>query len=101
MGSPETATIESADGAERPVDRRMLIDGGLVAAARSFPSLNPATGEVLGYAPDATIYDAERAVAAARRAFDRPTGQPTWTCGSGVSSSCTRHSSSTGMSWGS
>ncbi len=70
MGSPEAATIESADGAERPVDRRMLIDGGLVTAARSFPSLNPATGEVLGYAPDATISDAERAVAAARRAFD-------------------------------
>ncbi|KPI05212.1 Betaine-aldehyde dehydrogenase [Actinobacteria bacterium OK074] len=49
---------------------RLLIDGELVGAERTFPSLNPATGEVLGHAPDATVADAERAVAAARRAFD-------------------------------
>jgi aldehyde dehydrogenase (NAD+) len=68
MGSPETATI--AESAGQQVDRRMLIDGGLVTADRTFASLNPATGEVLGYAPDASTADAERAVAAARRAFD-------------------------------
>jgi aldehyde dehydrogenase (NAD+) len=50
--------------------RRMLIDGKLVEAERTYPTLNPATGEVLGYAPDATVADAEAAVAAARRAFD-------------------------------
>jgi aldehyde dehydrogenase (NAD+) len=50
--------------------RRMLIDGKLVEAQRSYPSLNPATGEVLGDAPDATVADAEAAIAAARRAFD-------------------------------
>ncbi len=53
--------------------KRMLIDGRLAQAegsGRTFPSVNPATGEVLGYAPDATAADAEAAVAAARRAFD-------------------------------
>ena len=48
----------------------MLIDGQLVETPRTFPSINPATGEVLGHAPDATVADAEAAVAAARRAFD-------------------------------
>ena len=50
--------------------KRMLIDGKLVEAERTFPSINPATGEVLGHSPDATVADAEAAVAAARRAFD-------------------------------
>ena len=36
----------------------------------SYASVNPANGEIVGYAPNATIADAERAVAAARRAFD-------------------------------
>jgi acyl-CoA reductase-like NAD-dependent aldehyde dehydrogenase len=48
----------------------LLVDGCLVEAKRTFVSLNPATGEVLGWAPDATVEDAEAAVAAARRAFD-------------------------------
>ena len=39
-------------------------------AAGHSPVINPATGEVLGYAPDASVADAEAAVAAARRAFD-------------------------------
>lgn len=51
-------------------DRHMLIDGKLTEAAEAYPSVNPATGEVVGYAPNATVADAERAVAAARRAFD-------------------------------
>jgi acyl-CoA reductase-like NAD-dependent aldehyde dehydrogenase len=58
----ETTTISS--------DRHLLIDGKLVEASRTFPSVNPATGDVLGHAPDATVADAEAAVAAARRAFD-------------------------------
>ena len=49
---------------------RMLIDGKLVAADRTYPSVNPATGQVLGHAPDASADDAKAAVAAARRAFD-------------------------------
>ncbi|MFF2846275.1 aldehyde dehydrogenase family protein [Streptomyces sp. NPDC058001] len=54
-------------------ERRMLIDGQLVTAHESYDSLNPATGELLGRAPDATVSDAEAAVAAARRAFDTTT----------------------------
>ena len=50
--------------------KRMLIDGKLVAADRTYPSVNPATGQVLGQAPDASVADAEAAIAAARRAFD-------------------------------
>ncbi|MGH3675596.1 MAG: aldehyde dehydrogenase family protein [Mycobacterium sp.] len=72
---PEASTISSggpsaAETSERPADRRLLIDGQLIGTSGTFPSVNPATGEVLGYAPDATLADAEAAVAAARRAFD-------------------------------
>jgi aldehyde dehydrogenase (NAD+) len=55
------------------MDKRLLIDGGLVAATHTFPSLNPATGAVVGLAPDAEISDAEAAIGAARRAFDNTT----------------------------
>jgi acyl-CoA reductase-like NAD-dependent aldehyde dehydrogenase len=55
---------------------RMLIDGKLVAADRTYPSVNPATGQVLDHAPDASVADARAAIAAARRAFDT-TGWPT------------------------
>jgi len=52
--------------------QRMLIDGKLVAAEadRTYPSVNPATGQVLDHAPDASVADAQAAIAAARRAFD-------------------------------
>ncbi|OLT28744.1 aldehyde dehydrogenase [Actinomadura sp. CNU-125] len=50
--------------------KHLLIDGRLVETERTYPSLNPATGEEFDRAPDATTADAERAVAAARRAFD-------------------------------
>jgi len=49
---------------------RMLIDGKLVTADRTYPSINPATGQVLDHAPDASVADAQAAIAAARRAFD-------------------------------
>jgi acyl-CoA reductase-like NAD-dependent aldehyde dehydrogenase len=49
---------------------RMLIDGKLVTADRTYPSVNPATGQVLDHAPDASVADAQAAIAAARRAFD-------------------------------
>lgn len=51
-------------------DRRMLIGGQLVGAGATFPSYNPANGELVGHAPDAGLADAEAAIAAARRAFD-------------------------------
>ena len=51
---------------------RLLIDGELVAASggKTFDNINPATEEVIGQVPDATVEDADRAIAAARRAFD-------------------------------
>lgn len=58
----------AAPGAQ--ADRRLLIDGQLVTAQKTLPSVNPATGAVLGYAPDAGVEEARAAVAAARRAFD-------------------------------
>src|SRR6266567_7408517 len=58
------------DGPPLAPTRRLLIGGHLVVNGRTFPSLNPATGEILGHAPDATAADAEACVAAARRAFD-------------------------------
>jgi aldehyde dehydrogenase (NAD+) len=50
----------------------LLIDGQLVPAegGRTFASINPATEEVIAEAADATVPDAQRAIAAARRAFD-------------------------------
>jgi acyl-CoA reductase-like NAD-dependent aldehyde dehydrogenase len=48
----------------------MLIDGNLVETQRTFPSINPATDEVMRYAPQGTVANAEAAVAAARKAFE-------------------------------
>ena len=50
--------------------RRLLIDGQLVDPGRHYPSVNPATGDVIEEAPDATIEHAESAIRAARHAFD-------------------------------
>ena len=56
-------------------EERLLIDGELVEAegGRTFETINPATGDVLGTASDASLSDALRAIAAARRAFDTTT----------------------------
>ena len=52
-------------------ESRLLIDGKLVAGSGgTFPTVNPATEEVLGVAADATAEDMNAAIAAARRAFD-------------------------------
>jgi aldehyde dehydrogenase (NAD+) len=53
-------------------ERRLLIDGALVDATGggTFENVNPATEEVLGVVADGTRQDMERAVGAARRAFD-------------------------------
>lgn len=55
-----------------PPAARLLVDGELRAASdgATYPILNPATGETIGHAPDATADDVEAAIAAARRAFD-------------------------------
>jgi aldehyde dehydrogenase (NAD+) len=62
-GGREAATVLN-------VDKRLLIDGQLVATERTFASINPATGDIVGYAPDAGVAEAEASIAAARRAFD-------------------------------
>ena len=51
---------------------RMLIDGRFVLAAsgKTFPVYNPATGDVVAKVPEAETEDVDRAVIAARRAFD-------------------------------
>src|SRR5918998_1143385 len=51
---------------------RLLIDGDLgpAEAGRTYETVNPTTGGVLGTAADATVGDAHRAIDAARRAFD-------------------------------
>ena len=52
---------------------RMMIDGELVEAksGKTFDNINPATEEVLGQVTDAGHDDMDRAIAAARRAFDQ------------------------------
>ena len=51
---------------------RLLIDGKLVDAAsgKTFPDYNPATGTILAQVAEADAEDVDRAVKAARRAFD-------------------------------
>jgi len=51
---------------------RMLIDGALVGAdgGKTFDNVNPATEEILGPVADAGAAEMQRAIAAARRAFD-------------------------------
>ena len=50
---------------------RLLIDGKLVVGtAGTFPTINPATEEVLGVAAEASPEDMDGAIDAARRAFD-------------------------------
>jgi aldehyde dehydrogenase (NAD+) len=53
-------------------ETRNLIDGRLVGASSgaTFENVNPATEEVIGVAADGTREDMDRAIAAARRAFD-------------------------------
>jgi aldehyde dehydrogenase (NAD+) len=53
-------------------ERRMLVDGELAAASSGaeFDNVSPATGLVLGNTSAADANDMDRAIAAARRAFD-------------------------------
>ena len=53
-------------------ETRMLIDGELVDAdsGATFENVNPATEEVIGVVADGSVAEMQRAIAAARRAFD-------------------------------
>ena len=72
----DTAALDSRLGvaARAFVGRRnrLLIDGKLVDAAsgKTFPDYNPATGTILAQVAEAEAEDVDRAVKAARRAFD-------------------------------
>ncbi len=57
--------------------KRLLIDGKWVEAVsgKTFNSVNPATGEVLARVAEGDAEDIDRAVAAARRAFEGPWGK--------------------------
>jgi len=54
--------------------KRMLINGQWVEAAsgKTFDSINPSTGETLATVAEGDAEDINRAVAAARRAFEGP-----------------------------
>ena len=53
--------------------RQMLINGKWVNAAsgKTFPTYNPATGEVLAHVAEGDKEDIDRAVSAARAAFEQ------------------------------
>jgi len=53
-------------------ESRMYIDGELCQAAsgKTYPNINPANERILGYTADAGIEDMQRAIKAAKRAFD-------------------------------
>src|SRR6201993_2180384 len=70
MPAQDTAPTIADAAPESQADRRLLIDGLLVTADKTFQSINPATGAVIGHAPDAGVEEAEASIAAARRAFD-------------------------------
>jgi aldehyde dehydrogenase (NAD+) len=67
----ENDVIETKVGSFEPEDR-LLIDGELTEAASGarFDNVNPATEDVLGQVADGGHEDVQRAIAAARRAFD-------------------------------
>ena len=53
---------------------QLLIDGQWVDGAKTFDTINPATGEVLTQIAEASAADVDRAVDAARRAFEDRNG---------------------------
>ena len=66
-----------------PTAARMIIGGESVDAAdgQTFEVVNPATGKVIATAPLGGPADVDRAVDAARRAFDDRKGWATWAAG--------------------
>src|SRR5579862_5490605 len=52
----------------------LLIDGQWVDGSKKFDTINPATGEVLTQVAEASAADVDRAVSAARRAFEDRNG---------------------------
>jgi acyl-CoA reductase-like NAD-dependent aldehyde dehydrogenase len=53
---------------------KLLIDGQWLDGSKHFDTINPATGDVLTQVAEASRMDVDRAVTAARKAFDDRTG---------------------------
>lgn len=68
----QSTSVEIGRRAASRAEKRMLIDGQLVAAASGaeFDNVSPATGLVLGATAAAGAEDMDAAIGAARRAFD-------------------------------
>ena len=66
-----------------PTAARMVIGGETVEAAegRTFDVVSPADGRVMATAPQGGAEDVERAVAAARAAFEERKGWANWAAG--------------------
>ncbi|WP_036726141.1 aldehyde dehydrogenase [Patulibacter minatonensis] len=74
------ATTEQAT--TTPITYDKLFLGGAweaPAGESTIEVVSPSTEQYAGYVPEASETDADRAVAAARRAFDDPSGWATWT----------------------
>src|SRR6516162_6360430 len=71
-----TTTAADSETGVLAGEARLLIDGELVGAAdgATFDVINPATEEAAGTAADGSAADFDRAIAAARRAFDANAG---------------------------
>lgn len=69
---PTGHTPPETDSGPLAGEHRLLIDGHLVDASDggTLENMNPSTGEIAGIAASATAADMERAITAARRAFD-------------------------------
>src|SRR6476661_7667076 len=81
MTSDQNATMERA--ADAPIRAQMVIGGESVEAAegQTFDVVNPATGKVIATAPLGGPADVDRAVEAARKAFDDRKGWANWAAG--------------------
>jgi aldehyde dehydrogenase (NAD+) len=78
-GSKETSSKEKSNGKKKTAhpkvqvrQTKLLIDGKWVNAAsgKTFETLNPSTGEVIAHVAEADKADVDKAVDAARRAFE-------------------------------
>jgi aldehyde dehydrogenase (NAD+) len=72
LGDVVTPSVEIGRRAAQRAEPRMLIDGDLVAAesGAEFDNVSPATGLVLGATAAGGAMDMDRAIGAARQAFD-------------------------------
>ncbi|MFD1813543.1 aldehyde dehydrogenase family protein [Rhodococcus gannanensis] len=72
VGTEAVTSVELGRRAAARSEARMLVDGDLVEATggATYDNHSPATGLVLGQAAAATAVDMDRAIGAARRAFD-------------------------------